>query len=147
MEQKLSVRKLINKLATRDAMIRVLCLIIMFKCTSRQVDKMANCQIRFFITICAVYHLHISYSLCICQSNMHDTLQQKPQAGKFVKISDKQEEVLLMVLFSSQSFSSALQPYHGTGVVLTLMKTFWTWLGFYFHTFPAVWETGQCSEY
>ena len=27
-------RKLINKLATRDAMIRVLCLIIMFKCTS-----------------------------------------------------------------------------------------------------------------
>ena len=65
---------------------------------------------------------------CTCQSNMHDTLQQKPQAGKFVKISDKQEEVLLMVLLSSQSFSSALQPYHGTGVVLILVKTFWTWI-------------------
>ena len=43
----------------------------------------------------------LSSILNICKHNMHDTLQQKPQACKLIKIIDKQarlEEVLMMVL-------------------------------------------------
>ena len=44
--------KLIKIGNARVAMIRVLCLMIMFKCTS-QGNKLISCQIQLFITFCA----------------------------------------------------------------------------------------------